>query len=549
MRSDRTEAESECDLLLGVMACRMGFISQEALVSATRTQVREKSKTLGQILITKGVLDKETQLLLKSLVERHLSVHNGETTRSFAAISAGDILCSLLIVDDQDLQRSLSKFSSPLSQTEDPYATRLPDLEAIALGTNRSRFRVVKLHARGGLGEVFIARDDELDREVALKEIQDRYADHPESRSRFVREATITGGLEHPGIVPIHSLGRYPDGRPYYIMRFINGQSLREAIDAYHAEAGSKGSRHVEPMRLRGLLRHFIDACNAIDYAHTRGVIHRDLKPSNIMLGRFGETLVVDWGLAKVVRRGPDGEPGSWNSDTDRFQTRAGAHLGTPQYMSPEQASGGLDSIGPASDVYSLGATLYTILTGRPAFDHTDLDCVLRDVRQGSFPPPRELNHEVGRSLNAICMRAMGLRPQRRYASARALADDIELWLADEPIAAYREPAPKRLWRWAQHHRWVGRAVGLVTVLIVTIFLFSTLFFAALGLILAALGAIAGAIVGIVRGGARKGARRGAILGFRFGTAAGAALAVLWIVLKTLFHVDYVHEIMTIMRA
>src|SRR5262249_16600137 len=160
------------------------------------------------------------------------------------------------------------------------------------------------------LGEVFVAEDLELHREVALKQIQQRHGDHRESRARFFREAEITGGLEHPGIVPVYGLGHYDDGRPYYAMRFIRGDSLKEAIDQFHRgrAAGGAGRRSLE---LQKLLRRFLDVCNAVAYAHSRGVLHRDLKPGNIMVGQYGETLVVDWGLAKVVgtKDSSSGEP------------------------------------------------------------------------------------------------------------------------------------------------------------------------------------------------------------------------------------------------
>src|SRR5215467_10893128 len=154
------------------------------------------------------------------------------------------------------------------------------------------RYQILRPHDKGGIGEVFVALDQELNRQVALKEIQEQHASDPRNLGRFVREAEITGGLEHPGIVPVYGLGQYADGRPFYAMRFIQGETLKDAIVKYHA--GDTG------VTLRGLLTRFVAVCNTIAYAHSRGVIHRDLKPSNIMLGKYGETLVVDWGMAKA---------------------------------------------------------------------------------------------------------------------------------------------------------------------------------------------------------------------------------------------------------
>jgi serine/threonine protein kinase/tetratricopeptide (TPR) repeat protein len=316
----------------------------------------------------------------------------------------------------------------------------------------------VRPHARGGLGEVFVALDQELHREVALKEIQNQYADEPESRRRFLLEAEVTGGLEHPGIVPVYSLGQYADGRPFYAMRFIKGDSLKDAIERFHKAdipGRDPGERSLE---LRKLLGRFLDVCNAIAYAHSRGVLHRDLKPGNIMLGAYGETLVVDWGLAKPVGR-PDGSPAPDErtlrppSASGSTLTRMGSALGTPAFMSPEQADGRLDELGPASDVYSLGATLYCLLTGVPPFHEPILGLLLHQVKNGEFQRPRQVKASVPPALEAICLKAMALKAADRYTSSRALAEDIEHWLADEPVSAWREPWDVRSRRWLKRHR------------------------------------------------------------------------------------------------
>ena len=257
------------------------------------------------------------------------------------------------------------------------------------------RFRVLRPHARGGIGAVFVALDTELHREVAVKQILDSHVDDPVSRARFMLEAEVTGGLEHPGIVPVYSLGADLDGHPYYAMRLIRGDSLKEVIEQFHTDAELQGNSGRRSLELRKLLRRLTDVCNAIDYAHNRGVLHRDIKPSNIIVGKFGETLVVDWGLAKPMARAePElaaGElPWSVSPTSGSTETLPGSTLGTPAYMSPEQALGDLDRLGPRSDVYSLGATLYCLLTGKPPAEGDHIPAVLAAVQKGEFPRPRQ---------------------------------------------------------------------------------------------------------------------------------------------------------------
>jgi serine/threonine-protein kinase len=308
-----------------------------------------------------------------------------------------------------------------------------------------------------------VALDEELHREVALKQILDQHADDPTSRHRFVIEAEVTGGLEHPGVVPVYGLGNYKDGRPYYAMRLIRGESLKDAVERFHREHGQNGDAGVCSLGLRGLLRRFVDVCNAVHYAHARGVLHRDLKPSNIVLGKHGETLVVDWGLAKATGRSDPIEAERalepMSTASGSAETLPGSALGTPAYMSPEQAAGQLDQLGPASDVYSLGATLYFLLTGQPPFAGDAVE-VLPLVQKGEFPRPHEVDASIDGALEAVCLKSLALRPEERYGSAKALADDIERWMADEPVTAWHEPFSRRARRWARRNRTAVATVG-----------------------------------------------------------------------------------------
>jgi tRNA A-37 threonylcarbamoyl transferase component Bud32 len=328
------------------------------------------------------------------------------------------------------------------------------------------RYRRLRQHARGGLGAVFVALDEELHREVALKEIQDGHADEPDARARFLREAELTGKLEHPGVVPVYGLGAYPGGRPFYAMRFIRGESMQAAIRRFHqADEDPRRDPGERSLALRELLSRFVAVCNAVAYAHSRGVLHRDIKPANCMLGEFGETLVVDWGLARLLDR-PDADwPVLAGSGNGSAPTQMGHVVGTPAFMPPEQANGRLDQMGPPSDVFSLGATLYALLTGHAPFEGAD---AIVQAAMGEVVPARQRKRSVPLALEAVCAKAMAAKPEDRYGSAKALAQDVQRWLADEPVSAYREPWGVRAGRWLRRHKTLASAttVGLLVTLV-----------------------------------------------------------------------------------
>ena len=336
-------------LLFGLLALQNNFINREALLAAFNVWVADKSQSLGQILLDRGALTPARHAALDVLVQEHLQQHGGDPERSLAVLSlVQDVRNDLEVVPDLDLQASLLYLRLVANTDEGSdrgEATESWDDSSAA--DPEGRFQIVRLHDRGALGEVYVARDQQLHRIVALKRIKLAHSGDQDKRARFVVEAEITGRLEHPGIVPVYGLGTYHDGRPFYAMRFIRGDNLKDGHRAVSPGGGRPRPRR-RTLALQKLLRRFLDVCNAIDYAHSRGVLHRDLKPGNIMLGKFGETLVVDWGLAKTVGR-PEPVPAQGTLDdhtlvpqsgSDVRGTEFGARLGTPAYMSPEQAAG-----------------------------------------------------------------------------------------------------------------------------------------------------------------------------------------------------------------
>ncbi len=289
----------------------------------------------------------------------------------------------------------------------------LPDLEG-------TPYEILKTLGRGGMGTVYLALDRRLDREVALKIVQ-LPGDSGEEVERLLREARVLARLEHPGIVPVHDAGLLPDGRAFYAMKRVRGLRLDE---------------HAPAVPLPDRLRAFERVCEAVAFAHAHGVIHRDLKPENVMVGPFGEVLVLDWGVAKVRASpppspslprplSPSPPPALPGREGSRKETAHGTILGTPGYMAPEQERGEIDRMDERTDVYALGALLGFLLAGE----------------------------EAPKALAAIRRRAMAIDPEERYRQVDELAADLSRYLAGLAVSAHRESLADRVLRFARNHR------------------------------------------------------------------------------------------------
>ncbi|MEX0937845.1 MAG: serine/threonine-protein kinase [Pirellulales bacterium] len=334
--------------------------------------------------------------------------------------------------------------------------------------TITSHVASLEFHAKGGLGAVFVGEDREVHRKVAVKFIHATLAGDPAARQRFSLEAEVTGRLEHPGVIPLYGVGEDSNGRLFYAMRFIDGMTLDEAIG--HCFQGEHPRYDAQSVEHRRLLQSFVSVCKTIAYAHNRGIVHRDIKPENILLGRYGETIIVDWGLASPVMRDERFRQSGENTLMPRSGSSGSSSslgAGTPAYMSPEQASELAPT--PASDVYSLGATLFKILTGVPPATGESLMEIKTKIVEGRLPRPTEITSDVPRALEAICRKAMATQPSQRYLTAYELAEDLERYLADEPIQAMADPLSSKVARFARRHLLAAQvaAIGLLTCMII----------------------------------------------------------------------------------
>ena len=321
---------------------------------------------------------------------------------------------------------------------------------------------------RGAIGRVYLADDLHLGRQIAIKELLEGAHEDPsdpralQTISRFLREARVTGALEHPNIVPVYELGRRADGTLYYTMRIVPGRTLAEAIN----ECGGLNQR-------LALVNHFSGLCQAIAYAHSRGVVHRDIKPDNVMIGEFGETVVLDWGMAKRASNDPQSEPETGSVPKlqlgDLGLTQEGSLCGTPLYMSPEQASGRTSEVDQRSDVWSLGVVLYTILSGRPPFSGKSLFEIVEQVNAGRYTPLRALDPHIPPELAAVVERALQPDPLKRYPSARELARDVQAYQAGMRVAAYEYSSFELLQRFVARQRAAVTASALALAVILVL--------------------------------------------------------------------------------
>ncbi|MCA8912788.1 MAG: serine/threonine protein kinase, partial [Planctomycetes bacterium] len=433
-------AKNRKTVLAIVLAVKRGFVSPEEGMKILE-QAESGDATQAEATVFGFIPTSHQEELRADAAE--LAEDNSQATRILEEAGVPpDVQQTLLSLgtaaepNRDDVEATLLSLAPTTANTQ----VEMPQVKSAA-----ERYQVLREHARGGMGRILIAVDKVVGREVALKELlpfknlsgssaspgTPMSATSTTATARFLREATVTGQLEHPNIVPVYEIGQRDDGSLYYTMKFVKGRTLATRLRAIRNDVDlSPEEKLTERLKL---LDGFVDVCNAIAFAHSRGVIHRDIKPANIMLGDFGEALVLDWGLARI-RGGEDiamsggGSGGVKDSQASAEITLEGEVMGTPAYMPPEQAAGKLAAVDERSDVYSLGAVLFEIVSGEPPYQGKTAKQVLSSVLSEQPRLIREISPDAPPELAALVQRALARNPAERFKSARQLAEQVQAY-------------------------------------------------------------------------------------------------------------------------
>jgi serine/threonine protein kinase/WD40 repeat protein len=501
----------ERDLVFGILAMRLKKLPPDALQPGRLETMLGGN---GRPLVAAGMLTEADWSEIATLVQDTVASYGGDPAAALAALGGEEEIASTLGSPSGDDAPTLA--TTPLHDTAnaptlatggqvslEEMATRISDTASAAtivsagpppgvmqatgvipaVQEHPGRYEEIRAFASGGMGKIWLMHDSHLGRDIALKQLlPDRlsgatFAGPPTAElmtipiiARFLQEARITGQLEHPSIIPVYELGYRADGSLYYTMKFVRGRSMQQAL----------GDAKDIVDRLK-LLKHFQDLCYAIAYAHSRGVIHRDIKPLNVMIGEFGETVAIDWGIAKV--RGLQDIHEKGLVDTVRAMRLGGAEatekteygqtIGSPLYMPPEQAGGDPNAVDERSDVYALGAVLYTILAGQPPYKGMNVREFLNKVATTDPRPIQEIEPMAPKELIAVVNRAMQRKPENRYQNAKELVDEIEQYLSGGLVSAYEYKFSELVRRFIKRHQRVLGTAAAGTLALITLAVFS----------------------------------------------------------------------------
>lgn len=409
------------DLLVGRLALVHCLIDRATLDAAVQEQTDHPQRSLAEVLVATGAITDEQRQFIEGTCQQHLAKYGDDSDGTFT------------------WSPSAASLSSTTSRA-DAVSAALGRASGIQPSGMFGGYELLGEMARGGMGVVYKARQVRLNRPVALKMIRSGELADPEQVQRFYSEARAAARLDHPGIVPVYEVGEV-GGQHYYSMALVPGASLNERV---------KSGGPLLPREAARLLR---SVAEAVQFAHENGIVHRDVKPQNVLLDDQGHARVTDFGLAKHTEMASE-------------LTRTGQIIGTPSYMPPEQAAGRVEEIGPAADVYSLGATLYFVLSGRPPFQTASTAETIRQVLEAEPVPPRRLNPAIPRDLETVCLKCLRKEPDNRYATAAALADDLARWLESKPIVARRVSRAEKAWLWCKRRPAVAGLAAAVLLIV-----------------------------------------------------------------------------------
>lgn len=475
---------TELNLLVAMRALALGLIDDERFRVVCRGWSEDRSRSVEQRLVEACGIDEATRQRLMDDVAQHVSLAGDDPVRAYQEELAQDSRVASLVCELDDDPVVAGTLDEQPRDGHVLIATLGEEPGDPTVGPNaevaQMRYTLHRVYGKGGLGQVWMAQDRTLNRRVALKELKPgrvKHVDSPATRGilrRFLREAQITGQLQHPNIVPVYDVERRDGGLPFYTMKLVEGQTFAKAITDYHER---RKAGHDDPVEFARLLQAFVGVCQAVAYANANGVVHRDLKPQNVVLGGFGEVIVLDWGEAKLVR--PTNSTGGVAvteqaveaSPPEKTQlvavTAEAADLektcglvGTPAYLSPEQAEQRIDDVDQRTDVYGLGTILFHVVAGisphgsRPGEKpELDLRKLIDRIITEPTPRLRQFDASASAALDAVCAKAMAKSQAERYVSATELAKDVQRFLADEPVSVLREPLSVRVARWMKRHR------------------------------------------------------------------------------------------------
>lgn len=471
---EEMSSSRDSNILFALLAHLLSFISAPQLVSALSYWAANPGIRMSALLVERELVSSSNRDYVEGLMEQTLEFHDGNAGAAINALGGFERLEGILRQGADSTQRTLLTTKLGLKGTDVADDDDVPVFEAV--DEKLGRYTRTREFSRGGMGRILLVHDELLLRDIALKELlpkSDDDASTPEADTpmrqsgamvaRFLREARITGSLEHPTIVPVYELGRRENGSLYYTMKLVRGKTLRMALDECRTLSD----------RLR-LLPNFLDLCLGVGYAHSKGIVHRDLKPSNVMVGEFGETVIIDWGLAKIVGVKDDDSfntlkqyhgPEAINPD----KTIEGEKMGSPNYMSPEQAAGKVERIDTRSDVFSLGTMLYELLTGCVPFMGASIEEIMQEVEECVFDLPNSLERHAPVELSSVCLRALSKEPAKRYASAKDMGEDIRNFQTGSLVSVYQYSLRERVARYYRSNSTLVNVSLASAILIVVI--------------------------------------------------------------------------------